>query len=128
MTIFRTTTGGGCPAQLTVNHLPVRHRFVGDRRRRSRSAEEPLLELAVIGIGRQRPAQTGLGRSIEVVSDGRSWHGQGDRDVASAQMLGMTEPQHLSDLAHGGTGTGQRLFSSLMAFIKDSVADATSLT
>jgi hypothetical protein len=28
----------------------------------------------------------------------------------------------------GGTGTGQRLFSSLMPFIKDSVADATSLT
>ena len=115
-------------AELPVDRLPIRHRPVRYRRRRCRSAEEPFLELAVVGIGRQRPAKTGLGRSNEVVADGRPWHGQGDRDVASAQMLGPTEPQHLSDLAHGGTGTGQRLFSSLMAFIKDSVADATSLT
>ena len=116
------------PVHLAMDHLPVGHRSSARKRGRSSSTEEALLELAVVGLGRQRPGETGLARPIEVVADGCSGQPRRGCDGPCAQVLRMTEPQHVSDLAHGSTGTGHRLFSSTASLVEARVADAMSLT
>ena len=73
------------------------------RRRRRRREQRPLRR-GVIQVGGQRPAQPDLRGPVQVaVHRGRrDPHRRGDLPLAQPTRMG--QPQHFSDLSHGGSG------------------------
>jgi hypothetical protein len=115
-------------AKLPVDSGPVGLGTAQDHRWRGGPTEQPLFERSIVeGIG-ERPAKTGPPGPLEIVADGRAGQADGDADGPRTQVLNFMESQDFSDLAHGSTGTGHRLFSSMTDSIEESVADATGLT
>jgi hypothetical protein len=100
--------GDPVAAQLAMHLGPVRDRPADECRRWSGAAEEANLEVVVVELGRERPAQAGRYAPFAVATDRGSGQPDRDPDLARAQALGEVEPQDFSDLAHGSTGTGHR--------------------
>ncbi|MGO9149648.1 MAG: hypothetical protein ACLQEG_09615 [Acidimicrobiales bacterium] len=93
--------------QLAVHVLPVRERPEGPRRNGRR--EQQLLEAVVVKVFWERPGKSCFSGAKDVVGH----RGEGDAErgahLAAAGTFSEAQPDYISDLAHGDTGSGQRL-------------------
>ena len=95
------------PAELTVDRGPVRHRPLG-RGRELPSGEELPLQVGVIDVIGERPADPGRGGPAQVLPHRRRANPGHQGHLAVAQPLPVAEAEDFSDLAHGGSGSRHR--------------------
>jgi hypothetical protein len=88
--------------QLPVHPSEIRWR-ARHPRRRCRWEQRPLQRLIIELVG-QRPAQPGAGSPVQIPMHRRRRDPQRPGNLAFAQPGLVTQPEHFSDLSHGGSG------------------------
>ena len=93
--------------QLDVDVLPVRSGpddALGHHWR-----EQQLLERVVVELGGERPGQARCHSTHDVVGHGGDGNAERGTHLAAAELFSEAQPEDISDLAHGDTGSGQLL-------------------
>jgi hypothetical protein len=95
------------PPQFAVDRGPVRHRPLALGREVA-AGEQPPLQVGVVHVVGERPAQAGGSDPAQVVGHRRRGHPRRSGHLTPAQSLPLAEAEYLSYLAHGGSGSGHR--------------------
>src|ERR1035438_9977755 len=99
--------GHALSPQLDVDVLPVRSG--PDDALRHHWREQQLLKPVVVELVGERPGQARRHSTHDVVGHGRDGNAERGTHLATAEPFTEAQPEDISDLAHGDTGSGQLL-------------------